>query len=242
MAFIHGKKTLVVAGGVDLSPFCRGSTGTDSTEVSETTTYGVDDKTYIPSQSDGSISLDCLFDGDVGAIDEFLQESLGAAAGRIITRSQGRLAGAPAELVAAELLSMEPGSPVANVVTLSADWQADGGFDVGRLLLDSDVDDAAGPDIDFGGDEGPHAGVVNVHAVDNTRDGTTTVTIEHSDDDTTYVELAEFVFAAGTNGVERVAPDKSSDPVRRYVRATVTRAGSTGTVRVVAAAARRIND
>jgi hypothetical protein len=71
--FRHGKRTVVLLNGTDMSPFLNEATQTDEIEVAETTTFADADKTYMMGLTDGTISTSGLFDATAGASDAVLR-------------------------------------------------------------------------------------------------------------------------------------------------------------------------
>jgi hypothetical protein len=77
MPFVHGKSTAVFLGGSDVSSFLNSVDQTITRDVSETSTFGADAKSYIKGHKDGTISLSGYWDGASGAIDSVMASALG---------------------------------------------------------------------------------------------------------------------------------------------------------------------
>ncbi|HEY7822389.1 MAG TPA: hypothetical protein VIG24_06135 [Acidimicrobiia bacterium] len=237
--FRHGKKTAVLLNGTDMSPFLNEATTTQTVETAETTTFSDDDKTYITGLADGTISTSGLFDSSAGASDEVLNGTLGNEDNTFTVLPAGNTGGSRAILANGQLTSYEISSPVADVVAISAEVQADGGLLHGVALASSVSTDSASA-VTSGVDNGSstaNGGLFNLHVTDNGRDGATTIKVQHSADDATYADLVTFTsVSASTTGGESIT---STGTVNQYLRTLSTLAGASGSVTYHVAAARR---
>lgn len=224
MAFLHGKATVLLMNQYDLSSYFRGSDTGRTVENHDTSTYGVAGgaKTNIPGLKDGTLSLDGLFDGSTGAIDERITAMLGTASGQIVTKGHGGLAiGSRVDMLSSRLTSYTVSDPVADLVTISADIQADGGIDSGVSLhaLSAEVGAVTSASVNNGAAT-TNGYVAHVH--------TTAVTatsavwkIQHSANDSTYVDLVTFT-AATTGGGPTSERITGTGTVNQYVRANLS--------------------
>ena len=237
--FRHGKKTAVLLNSTDMSPFLNEATTTQEIETAETTTFSDDDKTYIVGLADGTISTSGLFDSTAGASDEVLNGTLGNEDNTFTVLPEGNVNGRRAILANGQLTSYEISSPVADVIAISAEVQADGGLLHGVSLAGAEVTSSASAtttEVDHGSAT-YSGGLFNLHVTDNTRDGATTIKVQHSADNATYADLVTFtsVSASATDG-ESIT---STGTVNRYLRTLSTLAGSSGSVTYHVSAARR---
>lgn len=243
MGFIHGKNTVVLFKDANLSAFFNDSSTSRSMETADTTTYGVagGSKTYIVGLNDGTISLGGLFDGDAGAVDEKLTATLGAAGTHpTLVASGGVAIGKRCIIADVEQTSHEISSPVADVVSLSAELQSSAGIDSGVVLhaLAPESTDTDSASVDHGAAT-TGGGIAHLHAIANTRNGAVTVKVQHSADDITFADLATFTaLSSTTTGAQRVVV-AAGTTVNRYLRAKSTFAGSTGSTTYTVAFARR---
>jgi hypothetical protein len=239
MAFIHGRKATVLYGDSYLSEFLNEFSIAHTLETGETTTFSSDAKTYIPGLRDGTIQLQGLFDGDVRGSDEVLQAAFAADGKTVATVSPvPSTIGALAYLVDAHTGSYEVSSPVADVVAAGADVQADGGIERGVLLTTGAAVSATGNlTASDAGASSSSGGVGHVHVTANTRDGTVIVKVQDSADNISFADLVTFatVSATTTTSQRRAV----TGTVNRYLRASFTVAGSTGSATVYVAFARR---
>lgn len=243
MAFVHGKNTVVVFKDKDLSAFFNDSSISRSVDTAETTTYGAAGgaKTYILGHQDGTISLSGLFDGAVGAVDETLTTYLAVdGANPTVIASEGLAIGKRCQIANVDQTSHEISNPVADVVSLSAEMQVTGGVDsavsLHALAAESASTDSTSVDNSASSTNG---GVAHLHATANTRDGATTIKVQHSSDNVTFADLVTFAsVSTSTTAAERVVV-AAGTTVNRYLRAKSTLSGSTGTITYTVAFARR---
>jgi hypothetical protein len=221
-----------------MSPFLNEATTSQEIETAETTTFSDTDKTYITGLGDGTISTSGLFDSSAGASDAVLSGAIGQEDNTFTVLPEGATAGARSIIANGQLTSYEISSPVADVVSISAEVQADGGLFSGVALtglvsvsasgVSSPVDNGS---LTSGG------GLFNLHVIANDRDGAATIKVQHSADNSTYADLVTFtnVSASATVG-ESIT---STGTVNRYLRAEHTLAGSSGSITYHVSAARR---
>lgn len=129
MAFTHGKDSVFkldnASGSLtDISSFVNNVDFPETADVSETTTLGADNKTYIAGLKDATISLAGLWDATADAI-------FGAVVGQSATLSyeyspEGTASGKIKYTGEAILTSYAISSPVGDAVGYSADLQVSG--------------------------------------------------------------------------------------------------------------------
>ena len=129
MAFTHGKDSVFKldnSGGTltDISSYVNNVDFPETSDVSETTTLGADNKTYIAGLKDATISLSGLWDSTADAI-------FGAVVGQSATLSfeyspEGTTGGNVKYEGEAILTSYAISSPVGDAVGYSADLQVSG--------------------------------------------------------------------------------------------------------------------
>ena len=129
MAFTHGKDSVFKldnSGGslTDISTYVNNVDFPETADVSETTTLGADNKTYIAGLKDATISLSGLWDATADAI-------FGAVVGQSATLSyeyspEGTATGKIKYTGEAILTSYAISSPVGDAVGYSADLQVSG--------------------------------------------------------------------------------------------------------------------
>lgn len=129
MAFTHGKDSVFkldnASGSLtDISTYVNNVDFPESADVSETTTLGADNKTYIAGLKDATISLAGLWDATADAI-------FGAVVGQSATLTyeyspEGTASGKIKYTGEAILTSYAISSPVGDAVGYSADLQVSG--------------------------------------------------------------------------------------------------------------------
>jgi len=323
--FRHGRKTAILFDANNLSQYMNSAGVSNQIDASETTTFGVDAKTYITGIEDAGISLSGLFEGSEN--DPVLRSALVAdnasnitsgtsngtnyiafvvpvmerafIAGQrvsVINTTQtthnvtGVVASSPAPtttsfsliftapvatasstggsaytddnrfvtvcqegltqgtrcLMASTVMkSYEIKSAVADVVSVSAELQADGGIEAGYVLQGATtVTGGSGANNGTTLDNGATLGatsrgyVAHLHVTANTLTTNPTIVVQHSTDNTNWTALATFVnTTASLVTAERLT--SSSATVNRYVRAVVTSSTGTGSLTYSLAFSRR---
>jgi hypothetical protein len=242
MAFVHGKGADVLVGKYDLSAYLTEATPSMTIETAETTTLGSSAKTYITGLNDGTISFSGLFDGGATAIDAIFVDIIDNDLTPVITIAQdgGLVFGASAILAQAKQTTYDLTIPVGDVVTLDGEFQVTGGIRQGVILANGTsltsttngtaVDNAASTSI---------GATANLHVTANTRNANTTIKVQHSVDNSTWVDLITFT----TVGATTITSESLSvaGTVNRYLRAQTTLSTGTGAISVVVAISRRNN-
>jgi hypothetical protein len=237
--FRHGKKTAVLLNGTNMSPFLNEATTTTEIETAETTTFGDQDKTYIIGLSDGTISTSGLFDSTAGASNDVLTGLINQEDNTFTVLPEGVTAGSPAILANGQMTSYEVSSPVGDVISISAEVQADGGLLHGVALtglLNTGSASATTTEINNGSST-VNGALFNLHLTANNRDGSATIKVQHSSDNSTYADLVTFTaVSASVTGGESIT---STGTVNQYLRTLSNLAGASGSVTYNVSAARR---
>jgi len=239
--FRHGKNTVVAINGFDATTFFNDATSTRMIDTAETTAFGSTAKTYIASLRDGTLSLKGMYDGSTGAVDEVFAGIAGSTTDAVVTVGlEGSTVGTACHMVGAIETNYEVSAVVSDLVKISADFQGDGGLDSGKILQSGTISTATttlGTAVD-NTTSSANGGVGHVHATANTRSGTTQLKIQHSTDNSTWVDLVTFTGIATTiTSGERIVL-ASGTTVNRYVRSNITTSG-TGSITTSIAFARR---
>ncbi len=124
MAFIHGKATAVSIDGDDLSTYSNSVEFERSSETHDVTTFGKNSKVYSAGLKDGSASIEGIYDNTVstgpGAV---LRALVGAAVVDFVYKPEGTGSGKPIATVDVLVTSYKESSPVADMVTWTAELQ-----------------------------------------------------------------------------------------------------------------------
>tara|TARA_R110002020_G_scaffold145384_2_gene318650 strand:- start:2797 stop:3513 length:717 start_codon:yes stop_codon:yes gene_type:complete len=224
MAFIHGKDTEVFFNNNDFGQYFNSIDFTRTADVSETTAFGNSAKSYVSGDKDGTVSMSGFFDATSDAI---LQPFLGSATNTdLLIGLNGTTDGKSVLFGSGIVTNYGQSSPVGDVVATSVDMQADDGFFNG-LVVDKATITTTGNstalDNTTSSTNGGGAFAI-VTAVSGTSTPTATIKIQHSADDTTYVDLVTFTnFTAVGSQMETVA---SGTTINRYLRVNYTISGT----------------
>ncbi|ASR84150.1 major tail protein [Arthrobacter phage Wheelbite] len=239
--FYHGKLSGLIYRAIDLSLFLQSISTARTVETNETTGFGLNDKTYVPGIADGTASASGLWDGSLKAIDEEMNLGLNTDTDDILTfhigsgavGSQVRMAGV---LTSGYSVEAAPG----DLVSCKTDFTLDGGIFTGRLLHKSSltattttaaVDHGAAFPTDASG------AFVHIHVLANTRSTAVTIKLQHSVDNSVWVDLAPTAtINAGLTPAVRL---DIAGTTNRYVRAVITPTAGTGAIYPVVAFARK---
>lgn len=240
MAFLHGKSATILFGQRSLSEFLNEVSVARTVETGETTNFrAAGFKTFVSGLQDAALSLSGMFDGAAGAVDETLKAAFTSDLKDPVSVSpEFEKVGAIAYLVDAHTGSYDITSPVADVVSISSDVQADGRIDRGVFLTDATAISSTSASATFDGlASSANGAVVHVHVSANTRDGNVTITVQDSADGISWVDLSvPLVVPASTTTSSRTVV---TGTINRYLRVNYTVAGSTGSATVHVALARR---
>lgn len=246
--FRHGKATGVYLDGQNLSPYFNSVDVNRTIETHETTGFESDAKTFIAGIQDGTIALSGMYDSNVaGTGAEELLETLrnsGVDFPATIFQDGGVTIGRQCRVATVLNTSYNITSPVGDVVSAKADLQVDGGVRFGKCVMDKQnitgsvvtgtaADyGAAAPTGDFLASTG---GVANIHPIANTRDQPIQVKIQHSADNSVWVDTMTVTIPTGSRaGV--IATHALSN--LRYVRALITPTAGNGSANIVIGFAR----
>ena len=243
MAFVHGKSACVIVDAYDLSAYFNDVSWSQEVSADETTGFGSSDKTYIVGLGDGKISASGLFDGTatVGS-DARMDAALGASTDSLLlTGPSGNSLGARVKIAAGVATNYEVSEKVTDVVETKAEFQADGGIDSGIILAAARSVATATTTNETSQDNAAstaNGGVAHLHVTANATSSTTIVKVQHSSNNSTWVDLVTFTTVATTVLTSERVAVAAGTTVNRYIRATSTTAG-TGAVVYTVAFARR---
>lgn len=239
MSFASAKNTAVLVDGSDLSSYFDSADTDIKLAALETTTFQSGAKTFVAGLLDASISLAGIFDGSANAVDQILQAALAGGADHVITICPvgDQAVGNAAKLCTALETDYKVSSAVAGIIKTSATIQPDGGAWGGVLLHPLIAETATGNSATVDNAISTANGAVaNLHITGTS--GTTpslTVVVQHSADNTTWVNLISFN-AATAAGAQNLAV---TGTVNRYVRVQFTISGTTPSFTFALAFARK---
>jgi hypothetical protein len=247
--FIHGKNTGVYLDEFNLSEYFTSSDIAMNNSIATTTAYGATDYSFIVGIRSGTLSLSGLWAGDTDGSDEELQAILGSTTEPIITVREGAAAiGSRAVIAQANETNYAISSPVADITSVTADFECSTtGITNLTFALAQGVQLTAGASIAHGSlgalssvdnsASSANGGVGTLHVPTNTvSGGVTTIKIQHSANDSTWADLITFTNVAASTKTSEIKAVTGT--VNRYLRATASTAGSSGSITFMVAFAR----
>ncbi len=253
--FVHGKGTKVYLDEFDLTPFFNSADVTLTNETAEVTSFADSSKVYLLGLADGTLSMSGMWSADTDGSDEELQAILGSASAANITVAEAAgTIGNRATIARCDEVNYSISNPVADVSTITADFQgtansgALGSMTYGvtggvQLTTASSIDynalgSLSGVDAPLAASSSAGgAGLLHV-PTNSIGGGVTTIKIQHdsASDFSSVADLISFTnVSAATKTSEMVV---CSGTVNRYVRATASTAGSSGSITFMVSFAR----
>jgi hypothetical protein len=237
---IHGKATGVILGGYDLTFMLNKINTSQSVDANESTPFQAPGgaKTFLPGLSDGTVSMDGMYEADADATELFLDVVASTADAVIVTYGKVLAFGNEVKFGSVIRSAFEVMSPVGDIVSITGKAQVTGGLLTGKVAAAKTVVASTptnGTAVDNGA--GTTAGgkaVLSVIA--NDRDGAVTVKVQHSSDNSTWIDKGTFTVIPSLGLGSEVIDLPGS--ISRYLRAVVTLAGSTGSATVTVALSR----
>jgi len=251
--FVHGKGTEVYLDEFVMSPYFNSTDVTLTNETAEVTSFADTSKAYILGLADGTLSMSGMWTADTDGSDEELHAILGSATAPNITIAEaGGTIGNRATIARTHETNYSISNPVGDVSTITADFQ--GTSNAGTLGtmtygITSGVQLTTGSSIDYNalgalaGVDGSAAstagGAALLHVPTNSiGGGTTTIKVQH-DSASNFASAADLIsFTAVGAGAKTSEMVVCSGTVNRYIRATATTAGSSGSITFMVSFAR----
>ena len=227
--FVSAKNIALNFGEYNLTPYFNNASTTREAETAETTAFGSADRSYVVGMKTGTVSLEGMFEGSTTGVDTILATAilgsdnsatpLSVLIGRT-TVGRGCVLSLPNET------SYEVSSPVDEIVATSAEFQSNNQIENGVVLAGNLAvsTTSTGTAVDNSASSA-NGGVAHLHVTANTRNGTAVAKVQHSADNSTWADLVTFT----TIGTGTATSQRS----------TVASAGSTGSLTVTVAFARR---
>jgi len=229
MAFLHGKSAQVLHNEFDLSSYFKEISVSRMAETAETTAFGNSAKTYITGLTDGTLSLTGMFEGSSNGVDKEMTDVIGDNTGGIISISVSGATTIGTRMMSAtgKLTAYEVSAPVADVVSITAQFQADSGIGnaISLHALGADTATANNTSVD-NTTSSTNGGYATLHVTANTMNGTDIFKVQHSSDNSTWADLSTFSTVASTTVTAERKTVASGTTVNRYLRSTLTAAGT----------------
>lgn len=223
MAMSHGSQARIYVSAYDLSGFLRSVSSDLSRDTAETTTFGVQDKTYVLGLREGTVSLEGYYVADADTYEPVWSAAFSAPQTLITVCPQGDGFGLPAYAVVGPATAFKPETSVDDVAQLSAECQANQGRE--RLLIHHALAarTASGQSSALDGGAASPGGGVGVLQVTDLSGVTLSATIQDSADGTAWATILTFASVAAARVWQRVP---ITGTVRRYTRTTWTLTGT----------------
>ena len=231
MAFVHGKDSKIFFNNNDFGEYFNNVDFTRTADVSETTAFGSDNKTFISGDKHGTVSLTGMFDATADAV---LQPFLGSGTNTdLCIGADGITDGKSIFFGSGVVTNYGQSSPVGDVVATSVDLQADAGLFNGLVLDNATVTATGNSTVTDNGSSTANGGgaIAIVTAKSGSSTPTATIKVQHSSDNVTFVDLVTFTnFTAVGSQVSEIA---SGTTINRYLRVNYTITGSTPSFSVI---------
>lgn len=234
-AFVHGKNARIYCGSLNFSPYFHSASPSAQMDVSETSTFGTDDKTYVVGLGDASLSGDGYFDNDTPGAGSVLNAALGSSTKQTFSvYPAGDSIGSTGGGFSADATSFEITADLGDVVSMSFEAQSSVGYERMHSVAAFGTRSTAGTlsSVDAGTIPAITGGAGYLHVT--SLSGSMAIRIEHSTDDSSYTTLVNFGTVTAVGGT-RLA---YSGTANRYTRLVHTPA-TTGTAAFVAGLARK---
>lgn len=244
MAPRHGKTTGVYLSNFNASPFFNSFESARTVDTHETTPFESEAKTYSAGQNDGTASLSGFYDVNATPLagGEELLEALYVAEADFpmsVFLDGGVVVGRQCRMATVLHSAYSVSAAVGDMITVKADLTVDGGVRFGKCLNGKApiTGTVTGTAADYGTTDwlASSGGIGHIHPIANTRSTNTEVKIQHSADNSVWVDLMTVNIAAG-NTTPVIATSAIAN--LRYVRALITPVAGTGSATIIVAFAR----
>lgn len=242
---VHGKATRVLLDQYNPASYLDAGSVKRTIALPPSHTFGDSDEEFdIIGLMAGSVSFSGFFDGASAAAHDIFRALLDAAdtAGSIGTAApNGFTIGNEVLMFVAPFESYDVDGPETGPVKFSVAAPCDNYVDSGVSLRDLTAETTGAATTNYTAVDGAAAstdgGVAHLHVTAFSGFTSATYKVQHSTDNVTFADLVTFTAATGATK-ERVVV-AAGTTVNRYVRASVTIAGASGSVTAVVAFARR---
>lgn len=237
--FVHPRNAKVLIDEFDVTAWIRGHTAGNAVGLDDATTYGSSDKQYVTGWPEGTVTLEGLTSQDDDNWDEVSNTAFGTDATHVLTIGVDGLAvGKRVLMCASRHMQVEHGSPIDGIATLTAEVKSDDLLGSGHALHALTAETASGnsTNVDHGAATA-FGGAGHLHVTAFTGTPTLTGKIQHSVDNSVWVDLITFTAATGKTS-ERIVV---AGTVNRHVRGLWTIGGGAPNITFALAFARFFN-
>jgi len=241
MSAVHGRNLSILANGYDLSTYLKEAATQAEAELLDGTHFQAADKVFVPGFRDGKLSLSGFYETDTvdaDAVDDVFRAALGGSGIPFLLSPEGvSTVGKRAILGTVIEAKYEVKAEVSDLIMSAAEFQASGGLRYGSVLapLAARTSNSNATSVDNGAASSQGL-TACFQVIGATGGGTLTGKVQHSTDNSTWVDLITFASATGrTSEVKSV-----SGTVNRYLRALWTLTGGSSPSFTFAVAASRL--
>jgi hypothetical protein len=244
MPALHGKNALIYFNGTNLTSFLKEYSASAKVDTAETSTFGSSSKSYVSGLADATLSMSGYFDGTAAAIDSILAGAIGASTDAGIIIAPGGDLAIGKRILTGQVVetSYQVSGSIGDSVAVSAEFQADSGFQSGVSLHAVAAETVTGTGTgvqDMGSTFTTSSdGLIGVLMVTaNTQTGNTTFVIASAATEPTYTTHITFpVVATNVTGTYTVVFPPGV-AINKFLRGAWTCAG-TGSITFTMAVAR----
>jgi hypothetical protein len=224
MAFGHGKNSIVMMSGYDLSCYLNTLSTPQSADTVETTVFCSSAKEYIPGNKDATLSAEGFYDGTPGAVDDILSSAHGTSENVWVWYPQGATLNNYGYGLETINNSYEITTPVDGVVSISMEGQSYVGKDRIQSHHSLVQETTSGTETSIDGTaSSTKGGIGYVEITSNSCGVSATIKIQHSNNNSTFDDLISFTASTAVTG-ERL--QSTGNTVKQYTRASWTFASS----------------
>lgn len=227
MPAAHGRSSAVFLNAYNVSAFLSSFDSTKTVDTAEVTTFGSTSKSYVVGLRDGTITLGGYFDGGAGALDEIMGNILLSDSVNALSICEEGAGVVGNRCTVAQVLdtSYQITGSISDAVSINAEFQADGtgssgayrGVVLGALGTYSNGQNTTSVNNGAASSNGI---VANLHII--TAGASTTVNIQHSTNNSTWVTLASFT-ASSAIASQTIT---TTGTVNQWLRVSVVTSGS----------------
>jgi hypothetical protein len=234
---IHGKDTTVLYNATDLSTYFNDLSLNNTVDTNQCTTFSDSSHQYIVGTQDGTVSASGYWDGSSATtVDAILQATLGNQSsdstvtdGHLMALNKTQAYADNVRISRVDTTNYSVTSAVADVVSISADFQSSDGLDIAVLLIPSTVDSDpdsgtfTGTVVDVGGASSSTGAIAQMNIISNAVSANTTVKIKHSTASSgTYTDLVTFTTVGSDATVSERKTVASGSTINRYMKVVIT--------------------
>lgn len=228
MAFQNSVNTQIVVNEFDMTSYFTNLASTGGRGMYDSTVFGKTAPTFVPGLRTGTVHADGFFSSDatVGS-DVVLQPEIALSTPPLVSAAPiGFTIGNRTLHYQAWAKSYALGIKVNSLIVNSVDWEPNDGFDSGVSLhaLAAETGSTNSTSVDNSG-ASSNGGVAFIHATSITSNPSVAVKVQHSTNNSTWVDLVTFTAITAVSS-ERIVI-AAGTTVRQYLRAISTFTGGT---------------